>query len=63
MYHAFVVQAEARELIAIVRAFRSTALKLARVTSELVREAVQEFLALVSRRIVESVENTGRGWA
>ena len=63
MCRRFIVQAEARELIAIVRAFRSTTRKLARVTSELVLESVQGFVALVSKRIVESAENTGRGWA
>lgn len=63
MNRSFVVQAEGRELLAIVRALLATTGKLARVTSELVIETVQGFVGLISRRIAESAENTGRGWA
>lgn len=51
MCRSFVVRAEARELVAIVRALRSAAVRLVRVSCE-----------LVAARVLEGAGNAGRGW-
>lgn len=62
MCRSFVVRAETRELLAIIRAFRAVAAKLVRIACELVIETLSGLAGAIAARVLGGAGNAGRGW-